>query len=308
LTFDAKRSRLFMSRRAAGVTVYDVQQKRVLGTISDSEDSNATTLVEEFNRGYTTNEDGTTTVFDLTTLETLARTSFGSDGDAGVYEPITKQVVFKMSDGKALVFVDAKTGAIGETLAMPSAKLDGSVADEAGHIFVAQRDRNSLARIDARSRRLELEWPIAGCSEPTGLAFDAQRHRLFVGCRSQNPVLAIVNGDDGQVLETHAIGRGNDGVIYDADTREIFTSNGVDGNLVVFKQLDADHYELTEATTTRPYARTMALDPATKKLYLVTAEGTVDVTKPVLTSVAPFYPNRYYTNTFTVLTYARTGE
>jgi len=48
----------------------------------------------------------------------------------------------------------------------------------------------------------------------------------------------------------------------------------------------------------------MALDPKTKKVYLVTAEGTADPAKKISKGVAPFYPNRYFPDTFTVLTYA----
>ena len=106
------------------------------------------------------------------------------------------------------------------------------------------------------------------------------------------------------MITTLEIGRGNDGVIYDAATRKIYTSNGVDANLVIYDQVDADTYKLAEATTTRPYARTMALDPKTKKVYLVTAEGTADPSKKINKAVAPFYPNRYFPDTFTVLTFA----
>jgi hypothetical protein len=68
--------------------------------------------------------------------------------------------------------------------------------------------------------------------------------------------------------------------------------------------VDADHYRLADAPTTRPFARTMAFDPSTKRIYLVTAEGTVDVRRARRTSVSAFYPNRYFDDTFTLLTYA----
>jgi DNA-binding beta-propeller fold protein YncE len=80
-------------------------------------------------------------------------------------------------------------------------------------------------------------------------------------------VLAVMDAESGRVVATLPIGRGNDGVIYDEQTRKVYTSNGVDGNLVIYEQIDADTYRLSEATTTRPYARTMALDPKTKKVY-----------------------------------------
>ena len=46
----------------------------------------------------------------------------------------------------------------------------------------------------------------------------------------------------------------------------------MDANLVIYDQVNADTYKLAEATTTRPYARTMALDPKTKKIFLPAAE------------------------------------
>jgi len=49
----------------------------------------------------------------------------------------------------------------------------------------------------------------------------------------------------------------------------------------------------------------MALDPKTKKVCTVTAEGVADPSKKINTAVTAFYPNTYYDNTFTVLTYTR---
>jgi DNA-binding beta-propeller fold protein YncE len=114
----------------------------------------------------------------------------------------------------------------------------------------------------------------------------------------------VLDAASGKVITTADIGRGNDGVIYDASSRKIYTSNGVDANLVIYQQVDADTYKLVEATTTRPYARTMALDPKTKKVYMVTAEGTADPAKKINKAVATFYPNQYFPDTFTVLTYS----
>ncbi len=100
------------------------------------------------------------------------------------------------------------------------------------------------------------------------------------------------------------IGRGNDGVAFDPSTHKIFTSNGVDANLVIYDQLDTNTYKLSAAVTTRPYARTMAYDTSNQKIHMVTAEGLADPAKKINKGVASFYPNRYFADTFTVLTYA----
>jgi hypothetical protein len=49
----------------------------------------------------------------------------------------------------------------------------------------------------------------------------------------------------------------------------------------------------------------MALDTKSKKVYLVIAEGTFDPTKKVNRGPAPFYPNTYFADTFTLLICSR---
>jgi DNA-binding beta-propeller fold protein YncE len=304
VTLDPARGYLFIGRRGDGVTVFDVHTKKVVRNIDRSEDANAVVLIPEFDRGYTINGDGTTTIFQLSTLKTIDRAKVGEDADSAFYDPTTKQLAFTMGDSKKIAFVDAKTGKVVGELPMESKKLDGTVPDGEGNMFMALRDRNAVAKIDAKQRKLIGEWKTAPCEEPTGIAFDKANKRIFVGCRGKNPVLAVLDSDSGNLVTTLEIGRGNDGVIYDPATHKVYTSNGVDGNLVIYDQVNADTYKLAEATTTRPYARTMALDPKTKKIYFVTAEGTADPSKKINKGVAPFYPNRYFADTFTVLTYA----
>ena len=304
VTLDPARGYLFIGRRGDGVTVFDVHAKKAVRNIDKSEDANAIAVIPEFDRGYTINGDGTTTVFQLSTLKSIDRIKIGEDADSAFYDPVTKQLAFTMGDSKKIAFVDAKTGKVVGELPMDSKKLDGTVPDGEGNLFMALRDRNSVAKIDVAQRKVTADWKTAPCEEPTGIAFDKANKRIFVGCRGKNPALAVLDSDSGKVITTLEIGRGNDGVIYDPATHKIYTSNGVDANLVIYDQVNPDTYKLAEATTTRPYARTMAFDPKTKKIYLVTAEGTADPAKKINKAVAPFYPNRYFSDTFTVLTFA----
>jgi hypothetical protein len=295
------RRRRSRPKRRTGITWLSTNGIRVCSS-ADSAEANATTLAPEFNRGFTINGDGSTTVFDLDTLKTIGRIQFGESADAGVFDPVTKQILVSMGDQKSIAFLDARTGKKRAVVQLESEKLDGMAADGKGNVFVAQRDRASVARIDAKTRKQTAEWKVEGCEQPTGLAYDNAHKRIFIGCRGKSPVLAVLDSDTGKVVAIQEIGRGNDGVIY--DDGKVYTSNGVDANLVIYRQVDADKYELQEATTTRPYARTMAIDRQTKKLYLVTAQGSVDPAQKRNTGPAPFYPNFYYPDTFTVLTYS----
>jgi DNA-binding beta-propeller fold protein YncE len=303
LTFDAARSYLFIGRRAAGVTVYDVKNKRVVGDIRNAAGANIATLVPDVGRGYTANADGSTTIFDLASLKTLSRVKLGEGADAAFYDPATKQLAFTMGDTQQLTFIDAATARITGHVHLDADEIEGVAPDGKGALYVAERDKNRIAKIDAASHTVIAEWPIAKCDMPTGVAFDAKTDRLFVGCKGPNPVLAVMDGADGRVVAQMEIGRGNDTVRFDPDSRKVYTSNGVEGNIVIFDQVGADDYKLYQAVTTRPIARTMAIDPATKKIYTVTAEGMVDPSKKVNRGAAPFYPNLYFDDTFTILEY-----
>lgn len=304
LTFDPSRDVLFIARRDDGILIYDAKQKKITGTIKNTKGGNATTLVPEFDRGYVTNTDGSLTIFQLSTLKTLDRMKLGTDADNAFYDPVTQQLLVTMGDSKQAAFVDAKTGKLNGVLKIESEKLEGAAPDGNGNYFMALRDRNKVIRIDAHTRTITAEWPVDGYVLPNGLAYDPATKRIFVSTRGPNPSLLVLDAMNGKIVAHPAIGGGNDLVIFDPETKKIYTSNGFDGTLVIIDQIDANTYQFVEAATTRPYARTMAVDFKTKTVYLVTAEGTVDPAKPVRTAVAPFYPNTYFKDTFTLLTYA----
>src|SRR5262249_16916274 len=78
------------------------------------------------------------------------------------------------------------------------------------------------------------------------------------------------DADSGAVLATPPIGKGTDACVFDPDSGLIFSSNG-DGTLTVVREDDSSQYGVAETVPTQAGARTMALDPRTPNLHLVTA-------------------------------------
>ncbi len=304
LTYDSAHDVLFIARRDDGILIYDAKAKKITGAIENSKGGNSTVLVPEFDRGYVINQDGTTTIFQLSTLKTLERASFGENADNGFYDPATNQILVTQGASSQATFLDAKTGKVTGVLKIDSESLEGTAPDDEGSDYMALRDRDKVIKIDSHNHTLVGEWKIGNHVKPNGVAYDAMNKRLFVSTRGDNPAL-LVYDTTGKILAEPTIGRGNDQVIFDPEAKKIYTSNGFDGTLVIIDQVDANTYKLAEAATTRPYARTMALDPKTKTVYLTTAEGTVDPSKKQRPEVAPFYPNKYFKDTFTLLTYSR---
>ena len=100
------------------------------------------------------------------------------------------------------------------------------------------------------------------------------------------------------------LGHGNDGVVFDAARRRIITTNGIEANIVIYHQDDADHYRIEQAVATRPEARTIAYDPTDARIFTVTAEGVLNPAAAANSGPSAFYPNAYYDDNFVVLTYA----
>jgi len=130
-------------------------------------------------------------------------------------------------------------------------------------------DKNEIVVIDLKTFTVEAHWPIGPGEEPTGLVLDKKTNRLFAGCG--NKFLIVVNAATGTVVASLPIGDGCDGVGFDGDTKNIFTSNG-EGTISVFHEKSADKIEAIATVTTKRGARTIIVDEQTHLIYLPTAD------------------------------------
>jgi hypothetical protein len=142
-----------------------------------------------------------------------------------------------------------------------------AVADGKGALFVNIIDRHAIARI--ANGAVTALWTMPGCERPHGLAMDAETRRLFSTCA--NGHMVVVDADDGRTVVTLPIGHGSDAAAFDPERKLAFSPNG-DGTLSIVRETGADAFSPAGDLPTRPGARTMALDPATGRLFLVTAE------------------------------------
>jgi DNA-binding beta-propeller fold protein YncE len=143
--------------------------------------------------------------------------------------------------------------------------------DGKGKGYVDLEDKNAVVEFDAQSMQVLHTWPVAPGEEPAGLALDVAHGRLFVGCG--NKLMAVVSVQTGKVLTTLPIGEGVDFSTFDPGTQLAFAScGGGTGTVTAVHEDDPDHFTLAQDIVTLPRARTMALDPSTHRLFLVTAE------------------------------------
>jgi DNA-binding beta-propeller fold protein YncE len=269
LTVDAGARRLYISR-GTHVIVLDADSGKNVGEIPDTPGVHGIALAPELGKGFTSNgREGTVSFFDLKTLAvTGSKVKVGDNPDAILYDPATKRVFTFNGRSQDSTAIDAETGKVLATI-----KLDGkpefAASDAKGEVFVNIEDKSELTVIDPGKLEVKAKWPLAPCTEPSGLALDRQHRRLFVGC--DNKMMAVVDADTGKVLATPAIGEGVDATAYDDQTGLAFASCG-EGVLTVVKEDSPQKFTVAENVETEPGARTMALDSKTHNVYTVTAK------------------------------------
>jgi YVTN family beta-propeller protein len=270
LTLDAAGQRLFMTR-ADHVDVVNTESGKIVGTIPNTQGVHGIALAEETNRGYTSNgKTDSVTVFDLASLKVVKEAPVsGHNPDAILYEPTGKHVFTFNGKSKDVTVLDATSLAVVATLPVPD-KPEFAVDDGAGHIFLnIESEPGQMVVIDTRSLTVKATWPLPGCASPSGLALDRVHRRLFSVC--DDKVMVVTDADTGKQVAKVKIGDGPDAVAFDAARGLVFSSNG-EGTLSVVRQESPDRYTVVNSVTTQRGARTMAVDSAHGKIYLVSAE------------------------------------
>jgi YVTN family beta-propeller protein len=268
LTFDAKGNRLFISR-STHVMVVDAENGKVLGDIPDTQGVHGIALVEDLNKGYTSNgRASTVTVFDLKTLKVLKQIPVGKNPDAIIYDPASKRVFTMNGASDDATAIDAQTDTVAGTIPLEG-KPEFAVSDERGRVFVNLEDKSAVVEFDPSKLAVLARWPIAPGEEPSGLAIDRKHARLF--STGANKTLVVLDASTGKVVTTLPIGGNVDGAMFDPEAGLAFSSNG-DGTLTVIREDSPDKFTVVENVKTQRGARTLALDAKTHRVYLVTAE------------------------------------
>jgi DNA-binding beta-propeller fold protein YncE len=308
IDYDQSHHRLYLSRRADGLTVIDTTTGKVVGEVANAKGSGATAFNLKADRGYTANTDGSTSVFKLSDLSAVDRISFGDNFDGVVYDEATNLLAYQQADNSKELLVDAATMKLAATIEVEGEQLERPVVDSKSNLYLALRDKHTVYKISLKEKKIIAKWDVsAKCTEPSGTEFDQANNRLLLPCRGKqvDPVLAVVDAETGAVTTTNPIGRGADEVILDPASKQVFVTAGVEGNMEVFKKEGADKYTLTEAIQTRPGMRSMRFDTQTQKIYSMTADGIFDPSKKNLSAISPFYANAYVPGSFIMLTYGR---
>src|ERR1700722_4674804 len=267
LTVDVPMHHLYVTH-GTRLEVLDTTSGKVVGSIAGMKGLHGVALDEAGKFGYISDGGANSVVvFDRATLQTVTSIPAGTNPDGIAFEPVTKTVWAFNGRSKDVTVIDTATQKVIATVPLPG-KPEFPVADGKGTIFDNIEDKNEIVRLDAKNPKVTATWSVTPCESPSGLAIDRDGRRLFAVCDEKKMV--IVDANTGKVIATPAIGNGPDATAYDPKSKLAFSSNG-DGTVTIIDTSNSS-YKVLQNLATQQGARTMALDSATGKIYVVTAQ------------------------------------
>jgi WD40 repeat protein len=267
VTVDTANHRLFIARQTR-VMVVDPDSGKLLGEVPGLNGAHGVALAYATGHGFATSgRDSTVTMFDLGTLSVLRRTKAADDADAVLYDPASKRVFTFNGDAGSSSVLDPVSGELIGSIPL-GGKPEFGVTTGQGRLYVNLEDKAEVVEIDPAAMKVLRHWSLAPCEEPTGLAIDRVHHLLFSGCH--NKLMAISDAAEGKMIAHVPIGGGVDAGAFDPSSQLAFASNG-DGSLTVVHEDSPTSFHVVANVSTRPGARTMALDERTHRIYTVTS-------------------------------------
>ena len=270
LTLDPASHRLFITH-GDRVVVVDSRSYAVVGDIGSLNGVHQVAIAGALGKGFVT-EGGadSVAVFDPKTLAVSGTIKVGSRPDGIVYDPVSRRVFTLNADSKNATAIDVASGTVDGTVPL-GGKPEFAVADGRGHIYDNIEDTSEIVEIDAKTMDVTRRWPLAPCTEPSGLAIDKVHRVLFAACG--NEMMAALDIRTGKVVATVPTGKRSDGAAFDPALREVFIPDG-EGKLTMIRQIAPDKYSLVENVPTQFGARTIEIDPGTHRIFTVTADLT----------------------------------
>jgi len=270
ITADAQNHRLYVPR-STHVMVIDADSGKTIADIAGQKHNHGVAIAPEAGRGFITDGEGSVVIFDLNTNAVLGTLKARQDADGIIYDKATGLVLVSCGDDGTLVTikadVDPKTGSIDPPIDL-GGKPEFLTSDGAGKVYVNLEDKDQVAVVDLKARKVLAHWPVAPGGSPVGLSIDTAKHRLYVGCRKPQKMI-VMSTDDGKVIADLPIGAGVDATKFDG--QQGFASCR-DGKLNVVGEGASGKFEIVQTVTTAVGAKTMDVDPATHKIYLPTFE------------------------------------
>src|ERR1700693_664759 len=248
ITVDANSHRLYVAR-STHTMVIDADSGNKVADITGQKHNHGVAVAPELGRGFISDGDGSIVIFDLKTNAVLGTVAAKDDADGIIYDKSTGLVLVACGDAGMLITLkadaDPKTAVIDAPIEL-GGKPEYLAADGAGKVYINLEDKNQVAVVDLKTRKVLAHWPVAPGGAPVGLSIDPAKGRLFIGCRNPQKLI-VMSTDDGKVIPDLPISAGVDATKFDGN--HAFASCR-DGKLQIAGETAPGKIEIQQTLTT----------------------------------------------------------
>jgi DNA-binding beta-propeller fold protein YncE len=265
VTVNAEPHRLYVGQ-AGSLLSYDLALHRVLPTVVTDGFVHGVALLGSSGRMATSNGFAkTVSIVDQRTDRLLATIRLHEAPDAIAFEPDTGLIVATTPEAGAIQLIDPQglkpVGAV-----QLRGRPEYIAANGHGVVFGNIYDKNAVAVIDVRRKKVVRTFELPGCISPTGMAFDPTNLLVISVC--ENGALLFLDAETGAVRKALKVGGGADAVIFDPVRSVVLVPTAEDGILNIIRLKDSHDIRVAQRLATRPGTRTGAVDILTGRVYL----------------------------------------
>jgi YVTN family beta-propeller protein len=267
LTIAADQHYLISAHLAAGQTyVIDLRTNAIVATIADTPGVEGVEYVPELQKIYTSNSgDNTIGVVDLARMKVIKKLPTEAKPDGSTYAAPFYKLYVSDERGKAEAIVDVRTDTIVKTLRFDSETGMPQYDPVAKKVYVNLQDQNIFAVIDPATDEVVGRYPVGRCTGNHGLTLDPEHHRAFLSCEGNN-LMTVMNLDTHAPIAFLEMAGGPDVIKADLGLKRIYVACS-SGAISVFQIDDPDHYRKLEDFRVEPRVHSLAVDPATHRVY-----------------------------------------
>lgn len=269
-SLDARRHVLFIAHLGDdSIIAVDTKRLRVSGVVAGVSQVHGVLTVPERNRLYAsatgTNE---LVAIDESSLRVVGRAAAGIYPDGIAYDPKTARLFVSDEQGGTDTVIDARSFRRIATIPLGGEVGNTQYDPLSGHIFVNAEGARAVVEIDPRSLRVLRRTPLPGCAGNHGLLMDGARRRIFIACED-NAMLFVLGRPAMRVEGRWRVGDNPDVLASNAGASVVYVGSE-SGTVSVFA--DGPAVQLLAQQFLAPQAHTVAVDPATHRVYFPLAD------------------------------------
>ncbi len=278
--------RLYIPRRGSPTTP-DVQTRLSIYNLDTLElvseipgvGGNGTTVDPKTGHGFTSSKP--VSMFDTKTMKLIKTIDVAAEArpDGIYFDSFNRRVYVFSHPTKDATVIDSKNGTVLGTIDLGGVP-EQAVADGKGMLYVVMQDTpGSVTAVDAKTMKAVAHYSLGDKGRCNGLALDAKNGVLFAACANSGnppaqpaqPMMVILSAKDGKIITSLPLAGGSDGAVFNASTKEAFSTHG-NGTLTVIKEKSPSDFVVEQNLETMNGARTIAFDSKTNRIFTMSQE------------------------------------